>query len=221
MSPRVLGSGMSAAVTAVSGERVHLLAITTGRGTVYLSTGATDLTWDSHTWEAVGGALTIGGIQEAGTDVQGVDVELSGVDQTVLSALMTNGYRGQFVSVYLAALDAATGDVLDALEVFRGYQLQPYTVTETRDRTGGGVTIKTTWQPMAAWTQVRGIQANLASHGHAFPGDTFFQNTPGLAGRLIYWGTDRPAIPAMPPAGHGGGRPGQSDGTHGTRPGAT
>jgi len=115
------------------------------------------------------------------------------------------------VSVYLAHLDAASGAVVaDPLLIFQGLQLDPYSVQEQRDRTGGTVTITTQWRGQLALGKVRGIKSNLVSHQQVEPGDTFFLNTATLGSLPVYWGTPIPAQSSS--AGGGGGGRGGSDG---------
>lgn len=180
------------AMAAESAEFVHLLEFTFSSGTVRLSTGAQDLSWNSQMWEAVGGLLSFGGVEET-NDMrsQGVEVSISGVDQTVLSSLLNNSYRGRTVKIYRAHLNRSTGKLVgDPLLLFQGLQVSPYNVEEERSsRSGGTVKISTRVVGLLGVPRQRGIQASLASHQHYFNGDVFFQHVSNLANRKIYWGT--------------------------------
>lgn len=163
-----------------------------------------------RTWEAIGGVLEFGGIEETG-DVrgQGVDVRFSGVDQSILTLLLASKFRGRGVKIWRAHLDSSTGKIIpDPILLFQGLQLNPYQVTEERTRQGGAVRIATRLTGMLGLQQVRGIQANLPSHQHYFPGDVFFQHVASLVNTKIYWGTRVPQTP---------GRRGGSD-REGTQP---
>lgn len=207
---RSLGADTLAAVIAERAEFCHLLELQFSSGTVRLSTGSQDLSWDSQTWQAVGGLLEFGGVEETG-DVrgQGVDVRLSGVDQTVLSTLLTNQFRGRPIKIWRAYLNTTTGEVLGTpLLLFQGLQLSPYTVEEQRGREGGSVKISTRVVGLLGINRVRGIQANLVGHQHYFNGDTFFRHTSSLANVKVYWGTNVATV-----GGGGGGRAGAGGGT--------
>jgi hypothetical protein len=186
-------------------EAVHFVALEFSTGTLYLSTGAVDVTWNAHTWVAVGGALELGAVQETGdTSAQALDLTLAGVDQTVVVALFGAGYRGRAVTVYRAYLDAATGTVVGTpLTLFAGIQRGAYTVEESRTHAGGAVTVRTTVQTVLATQRVRGIQANLVSHAQVYTGDTFFQNVAALQNIEVYWGTSDPRATAS--GGRAGG----------------
>ena len=54
--------------------------------------------------------------------------------------------------------------------------------------------------------KLRGIEANLTSHQHVYPSDTFFQNVASLANLHITWGTALPT--AIGGGSYGYERPG-------------
>jgi hypothetical protein len=195
MSPRPLDSDFLNAIAADEGvEFVHLIEINFSGGPARIHTGAVDLDWNGFSWQAVGGALELGAVEETmDGGAQGVELRLSGVDQTVLSLLLGESFRGRDVAVWRAHLDQTTGEVVGTpLLLFQGPQLEPYTVEEQRGRTGNTVRISTRFSSLLSLRNVRGIRSNVTSHSHYFPGDTFFQHTSSLANRKIYWGSSTP-----------------------------
>jgi hypothetical protein len=207
--PRTLGPGFAAAIAAEQGEFVHLLEITFSGGPIRLTTGTQQITWNAVNWQAVGGLLEFGGVEEtADQRAQGVELRLSGVDQTIIAALLSSNQRGRTVRIWRAALDPVLGTVKDSpLLLFEGLQLEGYAVQEDRDHKGGTVSIRTRVVGYLALERVRGIVANLVSHQHHFAGDLFFQHTASLGRRMIYWGTRAPAT-VQPPV-RPGDRPGR------------
>lgn len=194
---RPINAGMLAAIGSERSEMVHLFEFHFAAGIVRISTSAQTLFWNAVEWEAVGGALIFGGVQEiADAGSQGVDISLSGVDQSILAILLESAYRGRPVKLYRAHFNQDTGAVIDApLLLFQGLQLSPYTVTEQRSsRTGGTVTIKTRLIGYFGTPRVRGIVANLTSHQHYFAGDMFFQHTGILTNNKLYWGQTVPRV---------------------------
>lgn len=187
------------AISSDKAEMVHLLQFEFDTGIVSLSTGAQDLSWNSTTWEAVGGLLEFGGVQETSDGKgQGVDVKLSGVDQSLLAILLGAKYRGRYAMIWRAYLDQTTGQFVgDPVKIFQGLQLNPYTVEEQRERHSGNVTISTRLTGYLGVERVRGIQSNLISHQHEFAGDTFFKNAAALANSKVYWGTKAAATPGQ------------------------
>ncbi len=133
---RSLNSAAVAALEAASGEeRVFLIALDFSGGMLYFSTGSRDLDWSGLTWVAVGGALAIGPVEES-DDLKGagVDLVLSGVNQTIASTLLSQQYRGRSMQVWQALLDPVSGQVVDTIELFNGLQLGNYEVKEEAQR---------------------------------------------------------------------------------------
>lgn len=186
---------LAPAVAIDQGEFVHLVEVELASGTVRLNTGAADIVWNSNTYEAVGGLLEIGGVEETGDGKgQGADLTLSGVNQSVLSALLSSQYRGRPVHIYRAHFVPGTGQIAGTpLLVHRGIQFSPYVIEEEQSRSGGTVKIRTRLSGFLGITRQRGIQSNLVSHQHIHPGDTFFQHTASLGNLKIYWGVAAPA----------------------------
>jgi hypothetical protein len=168
------------AITSDFAEFVHLLEFQFASGTVRLATGAQDLSWNALQWEAIGGLLEMGGVEETSdARAQGIDVRLSGVDQTVLSVLLNSQYRGRTVKIWRGHLDRTTGQFVgDPLLIFQGLQLSPYTVDEDRSRTAGTVRISTRLSGYFGVERIRGIMTNLASHQHHFSDVDSYKNTP-------------------------------------------
>lgn len=191
---RSLDSAFEAAIESESAEFVHLLEINSSGGAVRLNTGAVDLVWNSLTWEAVGGQLEIGAVEESGDGAaQGAGLTLSGVDQTILAVLLSTSFRGYSASIWRAHLNRTTGAVIGTpLLMFTGVQLDAYKVEEQRGRTGNTVRISTQLSGLMSVPKVRGIWSNLTSHQHYFSGDTFWQHAASLANKKIYWGTPVP-----------------------------
>lgn len=165
---------------------------------VYAGTGAPQIQSArlvrAATFEAIGGNLQIGSVEESpDPGSQGIELQLSGVDQTIIAALLSNSFRGRVVKIWRAYLDSMTGQVLpDPLMLLEGLQLDPYQVTEDRSRKGGTVTVKTRIRGRMGVDRVRGIWASVTSHQHVYPGDTFFQNAASIGNTPIYWGVPKP-----------------------------
>ncbi|KKK48485.1 hypothetical protein LCGC14_3144630, partial [marine sediment metagenome] len=186
----------------------HLVEIEFSTGTEYLSTGTRNLDWNSQTWVAVGGMLQLGPVEET-QEVRGAGMEitLSGIDQAIVASLLGANYRGRPLSVWRAHFNRTTGLVVDApIQLVDHLQLDGYTISEDHERgSPGTVTIKTRVSLRPSISERRGIQTNMMSHQHVFPGDKFFEFVPSLAGKKIYWGTESPM------QGGGGGNSGSGD----------
>lgn len=204
---RSLTAGIQTEIAADEAEHVHFIEITFSGGTERYNTGTRDIDWNSFTWEAVGGALEIGPVEEsADPRGMGMGLTLSSVDQTIVSALLTNDFRGYALKAWFAYLNTSTGVVIsNPIPIFDGLQLEGYEVEERNERDRPGtVTVRTRAVTRFILDQRRGIQANVHSHQHHYPSDTFFQHVASLAGRRVYWGTEAPT-PLGGSLGPGGG----------------
>jgi hypothetical protein len=198
---RTLTAGMQTAVAAQRGTYVQLLQIDSSAGSNYISTSPVDITWNSHTWDALGGAILIGAAEEAPDASAGLELSLSGVDQTIIAMLMSTQVRGYEIRMWLAHI-ADDGTVIsDPLECFRGYQLSDYTITERRPvpPARGTVDVRTrVVSRMTPMNRAQPVRSNIVSHrdmlkraGLAVT-DTFMQNVASVAGRPIFWNSTMP-----------------------------
>ena len=197
---RTLTAGMQAAVAAQTGEIVYLFQIGTSGGTIRVCSAPVDIAWNSQTWEGIGGTLAFSGVEETADPAgQGVELTLAGVDQTIISALLQNQFRGYEVRIWLAHLAANGTIIADPIEIFRGRQLSDYRITEERatDKSAGTVTVVTRVQSrLAILRHAQPVFTSETSHNDMLKragltiGDTFFRNVPAIAGKTLKWGDD-------------------------------
>lgn len=195
---RTLTSGMQTAVAAQRGTVAHFIQIESSGGTTRLSTTPVDIAWNAQTWDAIGGNLEIGSVEEAGEASAGVDLTLSGVEQSIIAILMNNQVRGREVRIWLAHIADDGKIVADPLEIFRGYQVADYTISERRPSSPGAGTVVVKTRVMSRLAPISTpmpVRLNIISHRDMLKRaalavtDTFMQNVGGFAGREIYWGS--------------------------------
>lgn len=196
---RTLASGLQAEIDAQSARYAHLFQIESSGGTTRFATTAQNISWDSQTWTAIGGLLVFSSADETpDPSGQGLELTLSGVDQTIISILLNNNMRGREVRIWLAHFTDTLQITADPLEIFRGRQLSDYTIAETRPASPdqpGSVTVTTRVQSHLAI--LNGSLAVLCTeHSHndmlkragLSTGDTFMRNLLAIAGKPIKWG---------------------------------
>lgn len=175
---------------------------------VRLTTASQPITYDAdgdgtaETYEAAGQLLEWGGERET-TDQrgQGTRLKMSGVDQSIISTLMHNDFRGRRCRIWRASLDPSSGNVTEAYLVHRGLQLEDYEIREhvpedAQDPVTAEITTRSTSR-MVALEATNAVKANKRSHNAMLAraglatGDTGLFYTTQLPGR-IFWGTDQP-----------------------------
>jgi hypothetical protein len=183
---------MTAAFALQRSEVVHLLSMEFSGGTVRLASSPHDISWDSQTWSAVGGAMMFEGVQET-PDLSGQSVvfTLDGVSQVAIAAFLAEGYIGRLARLYRAHLDTDGTIIPDPVTLFHGYMNSAWDVTETWDEERGASssTVKTTFtSPLVKFQQKRGIRADMTSHQRKYSGDTFFSHIAAIPDGDINWG---------------------------------
>lgn len=196
-----------------------------GGSPLRLTNASADVTALTFTWTAVGGRLVHAGAPDT-TDQrgQGTDLELYGLDQTIIQQIQNNQFRGQLLRIYLLHWDPDTR-VQDTPDlIFLGRQNSDYQITEDRDPdsegSGGTVTVRTRITADLASVNAKvSTRTNVSSHqemlrrsGQATPTDTFFERVKAIAGKDIYWGGGAPETGRWVGPTEGGGRGEDDDG---------
>jgi len=206
---RDLSANMQTSVATQSGVEVtHFIVLTFSTGTSYLTTAPHDIAWNGHTWEGIGGAMGFEPIEESSDGKSGgTTIKLSGVDQSIISLILSAGSRGRPVEIYLAHLDTDAGTIVsDPVLIFEGFTNEGWTVREKRsDRGGGTVEISVrAVSELASLNRTNGIMTNTISHQKVHSGDTFFQHVPNLVGKPVVWNGTVRRGGHSPPADSGG-----------------
>lgn len=173
-----------------------LLSFAFSGGTTRIATLSHDISYSGNTYEGVGGYITFSPIQETAiVDAASVRVQLSGVDDSVITELLAENYIGREASIILVHLSGGGSIVSDPLEFGPWLMNGAWEIEEARERDAGTVTIRTTlMSAVAQLNRVRGIQMNPTSHQQHFSGDTIMEKVAMVATRRIYWGNPMPNV---------------------------
>lgn len=187
---------------------VHLLRLRYWTGAaeneILLTDASQDLDVDVggglETWTGDGLFLTISQVSE-NTDYlnQSIDISLDGVDQTIISAIMQNHFRGRLATLYRVWLDPVNGDVDGYIMIFQGYQNEPYNITATQTDSPDAVNVSTRCiTVLTRLSNTKEIMSNEISHNEMIERDPnfapytnidrFFRYTADLVNREIIWG---------------------------------
>lgn len=146
--------------------------------------------------------LGIGIVQETNElRQQEVTLTMDGVDQTVISAIQQNFFRGRQVSLWKVWF-GNDGTISAHLLAFRGYQNSSWDVSESRDFDEKTVALSTTLvSRMAILARMNPVMCNVTSHNQmlrrsgVIQVDQGFSTTPRLRNVTVAWGTNEKKSP--------------------------
>lgn len=96
-------------LVADAAKPVQFLRFAFGGGDIRVTTAPHDVSWDGFTWQGIGGELQLEAINESPDDRGGqFSLGLSGVDQSMLSAILAERYIGRALEVWLGWIAQAT-----------------------------------------------------------------------------------------------------------------
>lgn len=89
------------ALAASAAMPVQFLRFAFGGGELRVTTAPFDVDWDGFTWQGIGGTLRFDRLQESADDRGGqITLALSGVDQSMVSAILAEQYIGRVVEIW-------------------------------------------------------------------------------------------------------------------------
>lgn len=188
----------SAYETALTADVLHLavlLYLDLSSGALRLTSRATPITWDGHTW-AGGAAFTQLQPLEEGVvpRAEALAVVLSGINAAYVASIMTEHYQGRAAKVWVALLDANQAVIADPLLVFHGRIDEP-TVEMSGSDASITLTLESRW---ADWDRPRVRVYSDPDQQEEHPGDKFFQFAAAMVNKEISWGQYRgPAAPKL------------------------
>jgi hypothetical protein len=154
-------------------------------GTLRLWTGYGTKTWDSKTWTGAGTLMAVSPLEES-TAVRaiGAQVSLSGMNSSVLSAVLQAARYGKPGRLWFGVLDAAGAVVADPYLAFVGKLDVP-----TVDDGGETCTITVSYESRLISMQ-RSLERRWSDADQQidFPGDTGFRYVADLPDKTISWG---------------------------------
>lgn len=190
------GRGASVAVLAEIGKAAnqpfHLFEIhfdVADGGTIRFTDSPRAVSWGGNTYVAQGHFLSYSGVTESTeTRVHTAQLQLSGVDQTMVAAILGKQYIDRRLLIYKAFLDASDVVLVDPFAIFDGRCDQP-SMDEDPDSGKCVVTLGAA-DAWADFTRTIGRHTNPADQNIFFPADRGFDLVAALAGQQVslVWG---------------------------------
>jgi hypothetical protein len=164
----------------------HLVAIDFDDTPIYITDAWTNITWDGHVFSALGHFLGFSDIEESlELQVANLTAQLSGVDQSLVSAVLTENYIDRPLRIYKGFLDANMAVVADPVLIFAGRMDAPV-IEENPD--DGTCTVSVS--ASNAWVDFERKSGRHTNHEEQqifFPGDKGFEFVSEITSEIT-WG---------------------------------
>ncbi|MDN3515373.1 MAG: hypothetical protein NG747_13375 [Candidatus Brocadia sp.] len=157
---------------------------------LYLTTAATDISWNSLTWLGIGAILQFNVITETG-DIRknGVEFVFSGVEPSFLATLLTKAYAARNVTFWGGFLNDGAIVCDPALDIFfRGKMVSDF---DAKNLKGQSEKFEITFRAENRLTitdTAIGLQTNVNSHQQYEPDSKLFDQIPKLINKPLKWG---------------------------------
>ncbi len=182
--------GATAAVQTELGKSrlqpVHLVEVLFDTTPIYMTDAWTDVVWDSKTFIALGHFLGFSDIEEtAELQVANLTAQLSGVDQSLIAAVLSENYIDRTLNIYKAFLDGNLAVIADPVLIFSGRMDSPV-IDENPD--DGTCTVSVS--ASNAWVDFErksGRHTNHTEQQIYFPGDKGFEFVSAVTSEIT-WG---------------------------------
>ena len=164
----------------------HLAEIVFDNEPIYITDAWTNITWGGHTYTALGHFIGFTDIEESmEVQVANLTAQLSGVDQSLVSAVLTENYIDRPLRIYKAFLNDSMAIVADPVLIFEGRMDSPV-IEENPDDGNCTVSISAT----NAWVDFERKSGRHTNHEEQqifFPGDRGFEYVSEITAEIT-WG---------------------------------
>ena len=164
----------------------HLVEVLFDTVPAYMTDAWTTIVWDGKTYLALGNFIGFSDIEESSDlQVAGITVQLSGVNQTMISAVLAENYIDRQVIIRKGFFDANMAVIADPVIIFDGRMDSP--VIEENPDEGTctvGITATNAW---VDFERKSGRHTNHEEQQIFFPGDLGFQYSSEVVTDIV-WG---------------------------------
>lgn len=156
-------------------------------GPVYMTDAARNIIWNSHNYIGLGQLLGFSGMTESmELRIADVTLELSGVDQTLISQILRKQYIDRVLTVHQMFFDGVDALIVDPVAVHSGRIDEP-TISEDPD-SGKCVVSLASRDQFADFEKPSGRHTNSHDQNIWFPSDRSFDRLAQLNNMTFTWG---------------------------------
>jgi hypothetical protein len=147
--------------------------------------GSDDIVINSETYTGAGQLLSIGSVEE-GLELKsnGLNISLSGMDETILNYALTENYQNRPITLYLGYVMGGTNEVAGTLTLFKG-RMTSLTIDDTPQ--GSRVSIDAE-NRLVDLDRPSNFRYTKESQNFLHDGDTGFNRVASLQDKQINWG---------------------------------
>jgi len=165
---------------------IHLFELYLSGATTYATDSYRSIVWNGNTYPALGHFLSFDGVEESNNlSINQARVQLSGVDQAIISAVLAYEYIDRRVVIRKGFMDASEAVIVDPIAIFDGR----CDSMEINDEpiSGSSVVVVSASSHWIDFERTPGRHTNDAEQRIWFPNDTGFSRISQL-NREITWG---------------------------------
>lgn len=186
MSDRNATAAVIAEIGKSKNQPFHLFDIVFDTTPIYITDAYTTIIWGGKTYTALGHLLGFSDIEESSElQVSSLTAQLSGVDQSLISAVLSEYYIDRPLRIYKGFFDVNMAVIAEPVLIFEGRMDSP--VIEENPDDG---TCKVAITASSAWVDFERMSGRHTNHEEQqifFPGDLGFQYSSEVV-KDITWG---------------------------------
>lgn len=182
---RGLSSSVMSALSSQTVRPVIFCELDFSSGTIYVHDGIGTYTWGSQDWIGVGSFGAISSIQE-GSEVSpySITLTLSGLDETMAGAALTEDYFMRDVTVYLGLLDEDDVLIDTPTQLWAGFM---DVMTVSLGNTGGDTIDLVCESELAKFDRSSNLRYTHVQQQKVNSSDLFFEFLKDIEGAKIRW----------------------------------
>ena len=184
------GRGASTAVLTELAEAqnqpVHLVELMFDAAPIYVTDAWSTINWSGKTYIALGHFIGFSDIEESSEiQVASLTAQLSGVDQSLISAVLSQAYIDRTMRIYKAFLAADMAVITSPVLIFEGRMDSP--VIEENPDDGSCIVAVSATNAWVDFERKSGRHTNNSEQQMFFPGDLGFEFVSKMTAEVI-WG---------------------------------
>lgn len=185
MADRGMSAAMLTEIAKTQNYPIHLVYIETSPA-LYITTAHKQISYNSQNWSPLGQLLKIPDIEESlSITARTINISLSGVDQSIISAVLSQKLINRDLDIYMGFLDSNGTLIVDPVQIFKGI-VENYNVAENSVQ-GSSIVDVSVASHWVDFEKTAGRRTNDNDQQLLYPGDDGFRHTSQII-KDLEWG---------------------------------